>query len=118
MQAEAVGHATPFRTLTRAPEASGAGCTIQLEPLHRSTRLAPIPERRTVEPTAVHEEASEQDTALSCAVGADGLRVEVTDHPEPEAFAPLGIAPIKITPASAATILLTSGPSSCVDIGL
>jgi hypothetical protein len=106
IQAEADGHDTSNRLLTEAPRAFGVGWTLHREPFHRSASVTLTPEFLTLAPTAVQDEAAEQDTEKNWPLGPTGFALGTIDHPRPEAVASLLSVPINsTTPAIAAALL-------------
>jgi hypothetical protein len=106
IQAEADGHATSNRLLIEAPEAFGVGWTLHRAPSHRSASVTLTPEFRTLVPTAVHDEAAEQDTEKNWPLGPTGFALGTIDHPRPEAVPSVVSVPINsTTPAMAAALL-------------
>ena len=64
-----LGHDTPFSELKVAPGGLGVGTICQLSPSQRSATVVEMsgpkgPWRTSVSPTAMHESADEQSTAL------------------------------------------------------
>jgi hypothetical protein len=79
VQEDADGHATPKRTLCRAPTGLGVGWMRQVRPSQRSTSVFCLPEAPSESPTAVHAERDEHPAPLNkLPLAASGLGVRWT----------------------------------------
>lgn len=67
-------HDTPFSELPFAPAGLAVGCTIQLEPFHRSANVDWILSLcKGTHPTAMQSVSDMQDTAARCPIGRRGV---------------------------------------------
>jgi hypothetical protein len=111
MHAEADGHATSSRLLDEAPRGFGARWTLQLAPSHRSASVTLTPDLLTLLPTAVHDEAAEQDTEKTWPFGPTGFAPGTIDQPPDEPGAADAPPPVRTLPPSGLIVELASPPN-------